>query len=151
MLKSREKDGPKMGLGCSGLRPESMEALSYDGVDAKDLNIPIIDDSFRDMALIPNVSDVDAMEKRYEDQATDNGEKSPTSPPSYFCCDLILGNSSGMGGSYGFEFIKDQRPLHMVTVDGREWGLIVSPGATGFKKRKPLPGLLRHGYFQLGR
>ena len=31
MLKSREKDGPKMGLGCSGLRPESMEALSYNG------------------------------------------------------------------------------------------------------------------------
>ena len=138
MLKSGEKDGPKMGLGCSGLRPESMEALSYDGVDAKDLNIPIIDDSLRDRALIPNVSDVDVMEKRYEDQATDNGEKSLTSPPSYFCCDLILGNSSGIGGSYGFEFIKNQRPLQMVTVDGREWGLIVSPGGRQDSRRGSL-------------
>ena len=31
MLKSVEKDGPKMGLGFSGLRLESMEGLSYMG------------------------------------------------------------------------------------------------------------------------
>ena len=45
MLKSVEKGGPKMGLSFSGLRLESMEGLSYDGVDAEDLNIPIIDGS----------------------------------------------------------------------------------------------------------
>ena len=81
-----------------------------------------------------NVSDEAAMEKRYEDQATDNGENY-SSPPSYFYRGLIPGNSFGMGGSFGLEFIKDQRPLKMVTADGRV-------GLVGFRKRKRLPGLL---------
>ena len=114
-----------MGLGFSGLRPESMEGLSYDGVDAKDLNIPIIDDLSGDRDSFLNVFDEDAMEKRYKDQATDNGENyasiiSPFSPPSYFYRDLISSSSSGIGDSSSFEFIEDQRPLKMVIADGRE-------------------------------
>ena len=95
--------------------------------------------------------DVDAMEKRYEDQATDIGEKSPTSPPFYFCCDLILGNSCGMEGSYGFEFIKDQRPFQMVTVDGREWGLIVSPGGGRIQEEEASPWFVEAWVFPVGK
>ena len=113
-----------MGLGFSGLRPESMEGLSYDGVDAEDLNIPIIDDLSGDRASFLNVSDEVAMEKMFKDQATDNGENyayvtSPSSPPSYFYRDLIPSSSSGMGGFSGFEFIEES-PLKMVIADGRE-------------------------------
>ena len=75
-------------------------------MDAEDLNIPIIDGSLKDRASFLNVSDEDAMEKRYEDQATDNGENY-SSPPAYFYQGLIPGNSFGMGGSFGLEFVKD--------------------------------------------
>ena len=137
MLKSVEKGGPKMGLGFSGLRLESMEGLSYDGVDAEDLNIPIIDDSSGDRVSFPNISDEDAVEKRYEDQATNNGENY-SSPPSYFYRDLIPSNSFGMEGSSGLDFIKDYRPLKMVTAGGR-WGLIVSLGVGRIQEEEASP------------
>ena len=60
-----ETGGPKMDMGFNGLRLESMAGLSYDGVDAEDLNPPLFVASSRGRASAPNVPVEDAMERSY--------------------------------------------------------------------------------------
>ena len=143
-----ETGGPKMDLGFSGLRLESMAGLSYDGVDAEDLNPPLFVASSGGRASAPNVPVEDAIERsyvgvvnlepnsfgkgdglfstitRYEAQVISNGENhaSVTSPSSspFFGRALLLGSSSGLGVSSASEFDDDKRPLRMVTANKRE-------------------------------
>ena len=69
LLKPVETGGPEtgLGLGFSGLRPESLADLSCDQVDVEDFNPPLLAASSGARASTPNAPDEDAMERRYVD------------------------------------------------------------------------------------
>ena len=131
-----ETGGPEMRLGFSGLRLESMVDLSYDRVDAEDLNPPLLIASSGVRASAPNVLVEDAMERsyvgavdpepnafgkgdglfstitRYEAQVISNGENhtsvtSPSFSPSFYGQALLPGSSFGLGVSSASEFAED--------------------------------------------
>ena len=67
LIKPLETGGLELGLGLgfSGLRPESMTVLSCDGVDALDFSSPLPADSSGARAWAPNEPDEDALERSF--------------------------------------------------------------------------------------
>ena len=165
-----ETGGPEtgLGLGFSGLRPESLPDLSCDEVDAEDFNPPLLATSSGGTASTPNVHNEDAMERRYvgamdseinsfgkldelfstitkyEAQVIHNeGNHASVISLSFshtlFGQALLPRSSSSLRASYCSKLVEDQRSLRMVTTDKREWRLIASPGVGRIQEKGASP------------